>query len=146
MSAKTKKDNQDEQIEKNIEREETNERLKCYLTDGEKLECADVLAKKMNEREIKQDEFDSIKKQFSGEISTLDNEIKNAQRLYYDGYEFRLIACQVERDYNTKTYTLTRVDTGEVVETRPLRPSEMQRKLLLDEQARMREQEAAANA
>lgn len=143
MSAKDKKQ---DNIETNIEREETNERLKCYLTDEEKLECADVLAKKMNEREIKQDEFDSIKKQFGGEISTLDNEIKNAQRLYYDGYEFRLIACQVERNYNTKTYTLTRIDTGEIVEQRQLRASELQRKLMMEEQAKAREEEALANA
>lgn len=73
-----------------------------------------------------------------------DNEIKNAQRLFYDGYEFRSILCQIERNYNTKTYMLTRTDTGEVVEERPLRQSELQRKLLRDDQARERE-EAAVN-
>lgn len=73
------------------------------------------------------------------------NEIKNAQRLFYDGYEFRAISCQVERNYNTKIFTLTRLDTGEVVETRPLRPSELQRRLLLEGQAKAREEEAAAH-
>ena len=144
MSAKTK--NQDKDIEKNIEREEVNERLKCYLTDEEKMDVAETLTKKMNEREIKQDELDSIKKQFNGEISTLDNEIKNAQRLFHDDYEFRAITCQVERNYNTKTFILTRLDSGEVVEHRPLKQSELQRKLLRDEQARERDRELVPNA
>ncbi len=125
--------NQEEDIEYGIEREEQNQLLRCDFTDEERLEIAKDLSMKMYERESKQEEFDSIKKQYNGELSTLDNEIKGKQRLVHDGYEFRSIPCQIERDYNEKTVTITRLDTGETIEHRPIRPSEMQRKLFKEQ-------------
>ncbi len=129
----TKKHDKDEEaVEKNIERDEVMSLLKCDFSQEELLEISRDMTQKMYAREIKQGELDSIKKQYNGEISTLDEEIKTKQRHVHDGYEFRAIPCQVERNYNTKTYTLTRLDSGEVVESRPLRLSELQRKMFTD--------------
>lgn len=123
----------DDDVEYGIEREEVINFLRCDFTDSERMEIAKSLTMQMYERESKQEEFDSIKKQYNGELSTLENEIKGKQRLVHDGYEFRPTPCQIERDYNTKTFTATRLDTGEIIEQRSLRPGEMQRKLFKDQ-------------
>ena len=130
--AKQEQEAAEEAVEKNIEREKVVQPLKCEFTPEELLDLADEMTQKMDTREKKQSEFDSIKKQYNGELSTLDEEVRVKQRLIRDKYEFRSIPCQVERNYNTKTYTLTRLDSGEVVESRPLRLSELQRKMFTD--------------
>ncbi len=94
----------EEAVEKNIEREKVVQPLKCEFTPEELLDLADEMTQKMDTREKKQSEFDSIKKQYNGELSTLDEEVRVKQRLIRDKYEFRSIPCQVERDYNTRTF------------------------------------------
>ena len=136
MSSKAKREEAEreqeaaeEAVEKNIEREKVIQSLKCEFTSEELLDLADEMTQKMDTREKKQGEFDSIKKQYNGELSTLDEEVRVKQRLIRDKYEFRAIPCQIERDYNTKTFTLIRLDSGEIVEQRKLRASELQRRM-----------------
>ncbi len=136
MSSKAKREEAEreqeaaeEAVEKNIEREKVIQSLKCEFTSEELLDLADEMTQKMDTREKKQGEFDSIKKQYNGELSTLDEEVRVKQRLIRDKYEFRAIPCQIERDYNTKTFTLIRLDSGEIVEQRKLRTSELQRRM-----------------
>ena len=134
----------EEAVEKNIEREKVVQPLKCEFTPEELLDLADEMTQKMDTREKKQSEFDSIKKQYNGELSTLDEEVRVKQRLIRDKYEFRSIPCQIERDYNTRTFTLTRLDTSEIVEQRKLRASELQRRMFKEEYAATMEEPPAA--
>ncbi len=103
--------------------------LKCYLTDEQKADAAALLVQRMEEKTREQEELDSIKNQFKGTLARLDAEIAVKAGLVRDGYEFRDVACREEKDYERETFTITRLDTGEMVESRRLNPSEMQRVL-----------------
>lgn len=75
----------------------------------------------------KEDELDSVKNQFKGEMARISADIEAAKNLVRDGYEMRDVPVREERDYDTETITITRLDTFDVVEERRMRGDELQR-------------------
>ncbi len=106
-----------------IETRQYDKYLKCYLTDEQKADAAALLVQRMEEKTREQEELDSIKNQFKGTLVRLDAEIAVKAGLVRDGYEFRDVACWEEKDYEREALIITRLDTGEVVESRRLNPS-----------------------
>ncbi len=112
-----------------IETRDCSRYLKCILTDEEKHIIASELVQRMEERKRKEDELKSIQSQFKGELSRLDAEIDAKAGLVRDGYQFRDVTVLETKNFDTESFTLTRIDTGEVIEDRRLTPTEMQRNL-----------------
>lgn len=103
--------------------------LRCELTDDESRQAAKRLAERMEDKERKEAELDSVKNQFKGEISRIDADITAAKNLVRDGYEMRDVQVEEVRDFDTETVTLTRMDTFETIEERRMRGEELQRPL-----------------
>lgn len=103
--------------------------LRCDLTEEEKRHSAARLVNRMEDLSRKEAELDSIKNQFKGEISRIEADIEMAKNLVRDGYEMRDVQVLEERNYDTETLTITRMDTFEIVEERRMRGDELQRPL-----------------
>lgn len=112
-----------------IEYSEYEKHLKCYLTEEEKAKAAANLVQRMEDLTRKNDALTAIKNQFKGEVARIEADISHYQSLVRDGYEFHDVPCRVARNYETENITITRLDTGEIIEDRRMYGSELQRTL-----------------
>lgn len=104
-------------------------KLKCDLSEQEVRERADKLAMLVGEKDSLEDsrKVDSKRRkeidQLGATMCRLGIEISTRS-------EFRNVECVEERDWDDKTVSLVRKDTGEVVESRKMRPDELQGELV----------------
>lgn len=105
--------------------------VKTYFTEKEKRVIADEMAKMT----LLQEDLDAEKK---AAMSSFKDKIDSAglaarvaaQKLRDgDGYEYRNVECEVVRDYEMEEVRYIRTDTGEVLESRKMEPSERQMQL-----------------
>ena len=74
--------------------------------------------------------IDSAKKtamaEFGAKAKAAAQDIQELSRCLRSGYFLREVACEKRVDFNLLTVTVTRSDTGEVVESRPMNVEEKQ--------------------
>jgi hypothetical protein len=126
-------------------------RLPCPLTSKELLERGQQLAAVQEESEQLEEARKAADATAKAEIKRLDERATRLRRDIIRKEEDRDIECDVAHDYIHGLVTVTRVDSGEVVEERPMRMEERQATLItedgeeteLDEGAEAPESDAA---
>lgn len=122
-----------EEKKEKIEKRKIVQTLKVNLTKEELLEAGDEMSKAILEKERLERELDGIKQQFKGDISRQDGILQKNKDLVNNKYEFKPVECREEKDFEKCTYTIIRLDSGEIVTSRKLRESELQQSLKLED-------------
>ncbi len=105
--------------------------LKYNFTEDEIKELGRSLAKVFSDHSEAEARLKSVSTQVKAEITALEGTMTMISEKIRSGYEHRNIECKKEFDYKLGTVTITRLDTAEVVEERPMDAEETQRKLEL---------------
>ena len=107
--------------------------LPVYLTDEQVLQYGRDVARAHADRERISGEFDSVKADYKGKISEQDAIIGKLSPRIHSGIETRDVECVEVKNWTKLTVSVTRQDTGEVIESRPMREDEKQAELTLTE-------------
>jgi hypothetical protein len=102
-------------------------RLPCKLTDQERQFKGDQLVQKMHAMEEAEDLFEVIRDSHKTRIKEFEKEISVLSRVIRERSEERDVEVTEDKDYESKTAKTIRLDTGDVVDSRPLSPQELQR-------------------
>jgi len=100
--------------------------LKCILTEREMRESGIALARANSaivELENKKKKFND---QIKAETSVVEADISKLSMVLQNGYEYRDVECEVDRDYEVKKIFTTRLDTGEIIKSRDMTQEELQ--------------------
>ena len=103
--------------------------LKCLLTDDEKMERGAALAEHVQAIEVLSKEKSASAAGFKTRIDHHTLEGAALSFALKNGYEYRDVACSATRNFEVRTVTIVRIDTGECIETRPMEIHEMQSRL-----------------
>ena len=103
--------------------------LKYTFNEDEIKELGKSLAKVFNDHTEAEARLKSVSTQIKSEITALEGTMGSMAEKIRSGYEHRDIECKREFNYRLGSVTITRLDTGEVVEERPMDAEERQRKL-----------------
>jgi hypothetical protein len=107
--------------------------LRHTLTDAEKLERGKDMADARAEQSDLEDQLDQVKKEIGARIQQAEARMNSAAAVLRAGYEHRLTPCTENRNYKTGRVIVTRDDTADIVEDRPMSDSERQQTLPLAE-------------
>jgi len=116
---------------KHIDVQEKQEMLKCALTHDELLQFGEELANNQQEAKELEDQLTNIKNDYKAKTSAKEAEIIRLGNLIRQKYEMRPVDCEVTFDFDEGRATVKRMDTGEIVLTRPMTDTELQRELRL---------------
>lgn len=105
---------------KNTRTVQSTRSLRCPLTSEEILERADRAAHLLVDIDAKEADLDSAKKQAKADIERLEAEHRALSGQIRDRAEYRNVVCDELHDYRTWKVTITRRDTGEVVDERAM--------------------------
>jgi uncharacterized FlaG/YvyC family protein len=108
------------------------EKQPCELTRDEKLRKADQMAQHFKTRAEKEVEAKSIAEGYKRELKTLDHEIADRAEEVRTGVEYRNVDCAERARYRDNQVDVIRLDTGEVVRSRPMTITERQDSLNFD--------------
>ncbi len=109
--------------------------LKYTFTEDEIKELGRSLAKVFSDHSEAEGRLKSVSIQVKAEITALEGTMTMMSEKIRSGYEHRNIECKKEFDYKAGYVIVTRLDTGEVIEERPMDAEETQRKLELQARA-----------
>lgn len=98
---------------------------KYKFTEDEKKEIAGVLARK----NMVEDEKKSVMSSYKDRIDRFEMDINKLSRNIIDGYEIRDFECRVEKNYDAHIKEYFCIHSGELIDTRPLDPSDYQQRL-----------------
>ncbi len=112
-------------------RNKTKEYLKCILTEPEIKESGAQLARTYSEITDLEDQKKSLVSDFKAKIDGATASASILARKIQNGYEFRNIECEEWWDYECKVLEVMRLDTGEVIKSRPMTTDELQKKLFV---------------
>lgn len=106
--------------------------LQVFLTDSEKLDLGkscgdqrDKIRKLESEAEDHKNKAKHLKEDADSQTRQLFADLK----ILADGYDYRQVKVEKLVDYEDGRVSFTRQDTGEVIESRPIRPEEAQQKM-----------------
>lgn len=119
----------EEAQERKIEIHKTRETLKCLLTEGELREAGSNLARQYSRVAELEDEKKSVTSDFKARIDHATVEASILARMIQNGYKFRTVDCETIWDFDSKTVSVVRQDTGETVRSRTMTPDELQEAL-----------------
>jgi|GEM_PF-3449788 len=106
--------------------------LRCALTDRERIAAGRKLAEKCAELQRTEDDRKSVASSYKAQIDRMVAERNELVDRVEKGEEIRQVACTLTLDYDTLTATVTRDDTGEVIEERALSEAEKQMSFTFD--------------
>lgn len=106
--------------------------LKCILTEEELKKAGEEMAKAYTDLESEQDGLKAAQAQFKARIAALEAQIGLSANKIQNGYEFRQVECE-NREFGLSIETY-RIDTGEVIEIRPMTKDEKQRKFNFEQE------------
>lgn len=110
-----------------IDTREEFRRLPCVLTDLERLEYGESMARTVVEIGKKEDERKAAAEKYKAEISELEK-LKNIDaRIISTGNVEREVEVRILLDYRACSVRVSRHDTGEVIEHRPMTSLERQK-------------------
>lgn len=108
----------------------STEMLSCKLTDIERQELGSDLAGVLEEIGNQQMREESIKKELKAKMAGLEARRDELASVVRRREQLRSVECAWERDYEAGTARKIRLDTGEVLQHRPLEDKERQPPLL----------------
>jgi len=115
----------------NVDTEFSNEYCRYTFSEDEKKEIASDMAQKVGELQRLEDELKAVKSDFKSQIDRVQAEVNNSATKINNGYEMRLIKCEVVKDYTKMTIRYIRTDTQETTKERKL--TEDERQMRIDE-------------
>lgn len=98
--------------------------LRCELSREEVEKRADRAAHLVAEHEQKQADLDNAKKQAKAELDRIEAEHKSLSAQVRDRAEYRSVECEKTLDFRRWEVTVTRKDTDEVIQERPMSAAE----------------------
>ncbi len=104
-------------------------RLRCKLTDKEKLAAGNRMADARAEVGRLEADLTSVKKEMAAKIQEQDAIMTQASELVRTGFESRQVHCEFVLDYQKGVAKTLRMDTRKIIEKRDLTQEERQRKL-----------------
>jgi len=105
--------------------------LKYVFTERDMLDLAQDMARAISEQHEAEDELKTISTQIKGKVALAVGAANSAASKIRAGYEFRNIECEISKDFTEGMVTTRRIDTGEIVDTRPIAAEERQAELPL---------------
>lgn len=105
--------------------------LPVQLTSDERLKIGSDLGKETQELLRAEGRKKEVGAQLTADVELHKASVARLGTLLANGYEYREVKCKLTIDRERDLATIVRDDTGEVVERRPLTPSEMQGELEL---------------
>lgn len=105
--------------------------MKCVLTKDELLERGEAVGRESTALADAQERKKDVTKQLSADVERHRVELARLGQELANGYVYRTIDCVEAFDYAAGKVTITRLDTGEVVEVRPIKEEERQSELSL---------------
>jgi hypothetical protein len=118
--------------------EVSRELCKYEFSIEEKQEIAQKLADDVDQLHELNDRKKAAMSDFKSAIDTTTASINTASRKIKDGYEMKYMECAVKKDFDKKEVYYIRLDTSEVVRTRPVTDEDLQ--MRLDEQEEAKEE------
>jgi len=112
-----------------IERKKIKERLRYDFTDEEKLDLGAELAREIGDYNHFEDELKDIKSSFKAKIEKAQAVINLLQQKVYAAYEYRLIDCEMVKDFDEKEIYFVRLDNGDIFDRRTMTQDELQRSI-----------------
>jgi hypothetical protein len=104
--------------------------LKVQLSDLELRDRVKTLGERIREQLAKEEEKGVVVKRFASELRTIGGQISELSDVISTGEESRNVKCESRKNFKDKKFTVTRLDTGEIIETRVLYGHELQTELL----------------
>lgn len=114
--------------DKTLTRRETSS-LSCKLTEAEILAYGRDLASKHAEYARIESQFTAMKTEFKGKLEEVEARLATLANRIQSGEEYRDVETLETKNWSVLTVTRTRTDTGEVLESRPMREDEKQQEL-----------------
>lgn len=105
--------------------------LRVELTPEEVRAASKAQARADNEARQIEANKKSAADHWKAEAQRVDAEMRLLSRLVLDECDWRDVACEETYDYSAGTVTIVRLDTGEIVGTRPMLDEERQGKMPL---------------
>lgn len=105
------------------------QKLPVQITPAEKLRFADLNAREVELSIVTESERKEVAAKYKAKIEGHSNEIKRLSRIISSGIEYREVECEKQFDWAKGIVQIVRLDTGEVVDERPMKPEEEQRTL-----------------
>jgi hypothetical protein len=116
---------------KDKQEREFEQKLPVQLTDREKVQAGEQLARTLAAIKVDEDK----RKDINADIKAKKKALDNLEKMLTSGVEQRDVKCREVMDWPRKSVTVTRLDTSEVITERPMRADELQVKMRLDEAA-----------
>lgn len=104
----------------------THRYLRVDFTPEEVVQMREKISHNLQELMRQKDALTAIKKQLQGQIDLLEQETNLLADKSNAGYHMQNVACEMKSDWKNKRITVTRKDTGEIVEDRAMRNDELQ--------------------
>jgi len=106
--------------------------LRRDLTDAELVAAAEKMAAAQRAIEEANSELDDFKQRHKVDVKTHEGVLEKNGNLIRTRYVHEQIKCEATLDYEAETYTVTRLDTGGIVEERAMTKTELS-ELALDD-------------
>lgn len=104
----------------------STERLRCTLSRQEKSEKTDELVSQLDKLELLKVEKVESAKKFAEDIKTKERVVRDLAYDVKSGTELRPVECAEKPQYGKSMVELIRLDTGEVLSSRPMSAEERQ--------------------
>jgi len=109
-----------------VVRRKITKALPVRLTDAEVLQYGRDAARAVSDRERIESELASVKADYKGKIEEQSAIVSKLSPRIHSGIETREVECEEVRNWTKAVVTVTRWDTGETIESRPMREDEKQ--------------------
>lgn len=100
--------------------------LAVFLTDDELLEQAKKMAESTEDAERAEQDRRFSATHYKALEEEAQGKARAARTLLRNGYDYRDVPVTITKDWDAKTVTITRDDTGQIVSAREMRDSELQ--------------------
>ena len=100
--------------------------LPVNLTEAEVLQYGRDVARAVSDKTRIEAEFDSVKADYKGKIAEQEAIVSKLSPRIHSGKETRDVECSEVKNWTRMTVTVTRTDTMEEIESRPMREDEKQ--------------------
>lgn len=115
-----------------VKRIECTKDLVCQLTREEVAAYAEDLAQQIDREAKTTSEFDSVKKTWKNKLDDIKREILSTSTKVREHKEMRLVKCEKVLDFDAGEVREVRLDTGEIIGSRPMSATERQKELDFD--------------
>jgi len=117
------------------------EYLKCLLTEAEMKKEAEKMAYCFSQLSELEATLKSAKKRIESDIARVEAELSLSVEKYRSGFEMKNIDCRVDKDFQTNTVRVIRLDTFETIRERAMTADERQMEMDLQNKEETPEEE-----